>query len=266
MTEGYRGTHSPKALYDAYRSLSVEMPDKQQVFFVDVREYRNYGLPESDYSCVAGVEEGYNRLHRAVVRHGRKAGAHRYQLTLGNGERLLVHTTDLLRVYIGKGSPDEIQMALRLAVEYKLVRPTLGALQSYCDKYIGLDCSGFTGVYYGPPYRGKRSTDYRTAGREVKELSELVPGCAIVWLRTNHLSIIDSVYRHYVVNDEQVAVECMVAEATAARMEVDDPNDGLNYSSYTILKEAKGWYVTRRVMRRKQLRETHPAVTIRDLG
>ncbi|MFN7936390.1 MAG: hypothetical protein U0R19_23885 [Bryobacteraceae bacterium] len=284
MTQGYRSTHTPKALYDAYRTLTVELPDQQLLYFVDIREYRNYGLPKSEYSCLAGVE-AFNKLHRAIAKDGKKAGPHRYNLTLLRrvagpppvdeslagwgggvaGEKLLVHTTDLMLPYIGKGAPDEIQLALRLAVYYGLVKPTLGDLQAYCNEFIGLDCSGFTGVYYGPPYRGKSSVAYRTLGKEVKELADIEQGCAIVFLKTNHISVIDSVYRDYVVNGKKVAVECMVAEATAAKMEMEDPNDGLNYSSYTILKKPKGWDVTRRIIKGEELKDTNPTVTIRKL-
>ena len=177
----------------------------------------------------------------------------------------MVHTTDLLRVFVGKGSPDEIQLALRLAIYYGLVQPTLGALQTYCNDYIGLDCSGFTGVYYGPPFRGKSSVEYRKAGQAVDDLNSIVPGCAIVWLNTNHIAIVDSIVQPYEEKGALIGVECMVAEATGAQLSLDDPNDGLNYSSYTILKKKKGWDVTRRIVRGSELRDTNPTVTIRSL-
>ena len=292
MTEGYKSTHTPKALYDAYRNLTVVLPDQQLLYFVDIREYRNFGLPNSEFSCVAGVKHGYERLARAVVKNGKKVGPHRYKLFLLRrvagpppiddsisglsavapqglvaGESIIVNTTDLLRVFVGKGSPDEIQLALRLAVYFGHVQPTLGALQAYCNDYIGLDCSGFTGVYYGSPYRGKSSVEYRTAGRAVTEITGLAQGCCIVWLNTNHISVIDSVVQTYDEKGVQNGVECMVAEATAAKMEIDDPNDGLNYSKYTIVKRSKGgWHVTRRIIRKDELKDTNPTVTIRSLN
>src|SRR5689334_6459679 len=81
MTHGYRSTHTPKALYDAYRNLTVELPDQQLLYFVDIREYRNYGLPKSEYSCVAGVK-AFDKLQKAIVKDGKKMGPYRFELAL----------------------------------------------------------------------------------------------------------------------------------------------------------------------------------------
>ncbi len=52
----------------------------------------------------------------------------------------------ILNPFIGKGSPEEIQAVLQLAVRYGLADKD--ALQQYCDDtFIGLDCNGFVGNY-----------------------------------------------------------------------------------------------------------------------
>ncbi len=52
----------------------------------------------------------------------------------------------LLRPFIGKGSPEEVQVVLQLAIRYGLA--TEANLQKYADdSKIGLDCNGFVGNY-----------------------------------------------------------------------------------------------------------------------
>jgi hypothetical protein len=51
------------------------------------------------------------------------------------------------RAYSGKGSPAEILDALWLANRFKFVDGP--SLQSYCDRFLGLDCNGFVGNYVG---------------------------------------------------------------------------------------------------------------------
>jgi hypothetical protein len=48
--------------------------------------------------------------------------------------------------FYGKGSPEEVQVTLQLAVRYGLIKAE--ALQQYCDNgNIGLDCNGFVGNF-----------------------------------------------------------------------------------------------------------------------
>ncbi|MFN2532840.1 MAG: hypothetical protein ABR555_16235 [Pyrinomonadaceae bacterium] len=54
----------------------------------------------------------------------------------------------------GKGSPEEAQIALQLALRFKVVNTT-SELQQYCDDNVGLDCNGFVGNYLEHGYRGK---------------------------------------------------------------------------------------------------------------
>ncbi len=58
----------------------------------------------------------------------------------------------ILRPFAGKGSPEEIQVVLQLAVRYGLT--TKDKLQSYCDDHLGLDCNGFVGNYVRQVYDG----------------------------------------------------------------------------------------------------------------
>ena len=55
--------------------------------------------------------------------------------------------TNLERVFMGKGAPDEIQDAVWMASCVNLVTPD--TLPSYCDKNLGIDCGGLTACYWG---------------------------------------------------------------------------------------------------------------------
>jgi hypothetical protein len=60
--------------------------------------------------------------------------------------------------FFGKGSPEEAQITLQLADRFGLLGG--GTMQSYCDKYLGLDCNGFVGNYL---VHGRRERDWQTA-------------------------------------------------------------------------------------------------------
>ena len=64
--------------------------------------------------------------------------------------------------YVGKGSPESIQIALQLAAadlpgSAPLVTP--GRFQEYCDRWFGLDCNGLVGNYLRHEYAGIHWSD-----------------------------------------------------------------------------------------------------------
>lgn len=69
--------------------------------------------------------------------------------------------------YVGKGSPESVQVALQLAAAELPGSPPIVApenYQAYCDKWLGLDCNGFVGnylrhVYEGVPWYDVDATD-----------------------------------------------------------------------------------------------------------
>jgi hypothetical protein len=72
--------------------------------------------------------------------------------------------------FLGKGSPEEVQITLQLADRFSRLKG--GAMQAYCDTFLGLDCNGFVGNYLVHGLRGAdwdaepRGTDY-LAGRKI---------------------------------------------------------------------------------------------------
>jgi hypothetical protein len=94
----------------------------------------------------------------------------------------------IVRPFYGKGSPEDCQIVLQLAMRFGLANQ--GSLQTYADNNLGLDCNGFVGnwLWYGlrgnPWYRlpdkaskGPSSLiDYLVRNPFVKTLDELKTG------------------------------------------------------------------------------------------
>ncbi len=50
--------------------------------------------------------------------------------------------------FYGKGSPEDVQVTLQLAVRFGVIQPTKQAIEAHCDiDHLGLDCNGFVGNY-----------------------------------------------------------------------------------------------------------------------
>jgi len=78
--------------------------------------------------------------------------------------------------YVGKGSPEAVQVALQLgAVELDgspaIVKPE--DFQSYCDAWFGLDCNGLVGNYLRHEYEGVAWSDV-TANRDANAPDNLI--------------------------------------------------------------------------------------------
>jgi hypothetical protein len=102
--------------------------------------------------------------------------------------------------FMGKGSPEDMQIVLQLAVRYGLIGKTQQEIQNYCDekqgktqmgKNIGLDCNGFVGNFLwhtvgGHPWIDKPANSkeshtstgikslLRNVGRQIKTMEDLV--------------------------------------------------------------------------------------------
>jgi hypothetical protein len=142
------------------------------------------------------------------------------------------------RSFVGKGSPDDIALTLRLAVRYGLTHPA--ALRSYCDRYLGLDCSGFVANYANSEL-GMNFDVANTAANSFAPLNmrrasidDVQPLDVLVWSQTNHVAIIDSLDQDRINFDRMKSaspnlssLECTVAESHGHR--------GLGYCNYSIV-------------------------------
>jgi hypothetical protein len=245
---------TPHDLYKTYRHLDVDLLDGQWIIGIDIHEYRNNrdDYLQGEFSTAAGTA-AYNELVTQVQKHCECIGQGKYRFLYSESQvqkrrwvvtysKVHVITTwpDLQRPYVGKGTPDDIRMALRLAVHYELLKPTRPDIQNYCKDNIGLDCSGFASAYYGGQWMGKGADDYRKAPKLTK-LEDVRPGDAIVWQNEPHIAVIDKI-----TSKEETAagivssLDCKVAEATRDHMLTLGVPDGLNHTDYHLLFDGPG--------------------------
>jgi hypothetical protein len=238
-------------LHDEYRDLYVTLTNGQTLFGIDVHEYRNHELA-GEFSTAAGVTE-YDRLRKIIEKRCQRVAKGKYRFveaqktTESNGwsrtvyeGQILTTWPDLMRPFIGKGTPDDIRWAIRLAVHYDLLEASVSSIQKYCDANIGIDCSGFASAYYGGNWMGKGATHFRDNAPKITRIEDIKPGDAIVWQSGVHIALIDKIVEVHREGSLVYALTCMAAESTANRMLAGGPSDGLNYSEYCILFERPG--------------------------
>jgi hypothetical protein len=152
---------SPVEYFEAYQSLTIPSPDGSSDLATGISVDR-YKL---GWTQVANDERG--RLARkiqkdhAILKQADPDAMIRVRVQTANGieehefaDLTFAETNQLWALvrypYVGKGSPEAIQVALQLAaVELPGSPPfiTPDAFQAYCDKWMGLDCNGFVGNF-----------------------------------------------------------------------------------------------------------------------
>lgn len=253
--------------YNQYRRLYVDLVTGFRLYNIDVHEYRNahdyfQGGNEisADHDVDAGMDQAWAPLRQKIRREGRSLGTGRYQVTFSYTNATEVATTtlgadgrpvitmpaihfvtetidtrELAPAFYGKGSPSAIRKALRYAVAFGLVQPTASALNTYCQDYIGLDCSGFVGNYlqqegnsaFGPE---TGATNFAPAASRISSMDQIREKSVIVWKNTNHVAIVHSVEPICRVDGKVFA---MVAESCGSSLTPGDVHtDGLNYTQY----------------------------------
>ena len=78
--------------------------------------------------------------------------------------------------YVGKGSPESIQVALQLAAVDLPESPPMVLpedFQSYCDRWFGVDCNGFVGNYLRHVYGGVSWSDVNLSS-DASEANDLI--------------------------------------------------------------------------------------------
>jgi hypothetical protein len=151
----------------------------------------------------------------------------------------------MMKVHAGKGSPEEIAVALHLVAKYKMYDKKFHddlaqGVQDYCTRYIGLDCNGFVGNYAQAIGLSKRpSTDISTfspPGARRSELGDVRANDVIVWPNYSHITIIDSVDKVTTGPDGKQSRDCRVVEASASNVskETKAANGALQNSVYTL--------------------------------
>lgn len=112
---------------------------------------------------------------------------------------------NIIHAYTGKGSPSEISDAVWMAHRFGQIinpkKPKASAvpLQTYADYYLGLDCNGFVGNYFGIDPNTSIS-EYQVKRR--KDVDTIKPNDVLCWYRAwkdakkwGHIALIDTIYR-----------------------------------------------------------------------
>src|SRR5262249_2808855 len=126
----------------AARYLPVMVPGNGATYPINVSRY-HLGQETAAKDQLLGA-----LADRFAVNKKKDAG---YQLTLTiNAKPFTIASWQeiavaLYRPFIGKGSPEECQLVLQLAVLVGGVSPA--RLQKWADDNLGLDCNGFVGNY-----------------------------------------------------------------------------------------------------------------------
>ena len=236
-------TTTPGGLYRTYRSLDIPLVDGTKIYGIDVHEYRNHDLG-GDFSTAAGLE-AFEQLKSVVTKKCKSIGGKSYRFVYSdddqvNGWKRTVYRADIIttwpdmmRPFLGKGSPDEIRMVIRLAIHFGLLAKTASAVQEYCDKNIGLDCSGFARAYYGT--RWSSIAGVRDNSQRITRLEDIRTGDALIWNSGGHVAVIDTIKSIEREKGIAYCLTCNVAESTADPMVAGGPTDGLNYTEYYLL-------------------------------
>lgn len=146
-------------------------------------------------------------------------------------ETIEIHNHEMMRFFTGKARPREVARALFLAQAVGAVAPTETALQAYCDDHSGMDCSGVAALIYGYVGLDRNASWYTNQGIARTRIEDIRARDAIVWLKANHIAIVDSVDP----GADENKITCWVVESTAGKLVRSDA--GVQYSQYVFERD-----------------------------
>jgi hypothetical protein len=248
--------------YNCYRNLRVDLINSFSILGLDVHEYRNAkdffaeepsNRVSEDHEVTVGMNV-WGKMQGRIKKKGTQIGTHRYQIDFekefGDGRirlhREMVAYSTVGPSFYGKGSPEGISQALRLAVALEMTDATHAALQKFCDENIGLDCSGFVGNYLrhkglGPDLGpSSKVSAFAPPAYRVKELSDIRAESVIVWESGSHVAIVDRVDR--TMGKMDGTVHAWVAESTGSQRiggRAGANTDGMQYTKYIFRSVSK---------------------------
>jgi hypothetical protein len=131
-------------MFLGYSNLLVRLDDGS-IGLIAIDRYLNAGItgnPKYPRAIRAGEEK--DALLGAIGNELGVPGTPPLQFEIGGQ---VVSRRTIQKTFAGKGSPGEIRTTLWLASRYK--RTSSVTLRSYSDRFVGLDCNGFAGNYWG---------------------------------------------------------------------------------------------------------------------
>jgi hypothetical protein len=282
---------TPFGFYSVYRDLDVALANGLHVYGLDVHEYRNARTywakrapgaappARNDWDIFDGMNGGWyplwSLIQKATIKKVGKRGlvvaAQVSDPVADPGPVIQIEEIedwyDLLRVFEGKGSPDAIRQALRLAHLLGLIGvkgTPEGDMKRWCRDFIGLDCNGFVGNYLrhcGVAAPGAslfdtpetRPIGFAPTGKRLSKIGEVGASDILVWTNDSHIAIIDTI-DSTVLDDKGAPTGLLVwvCESTGGRTVSGDVHtDGLLHTQYVIksvgrdgvfqVARAKGW-------------------------
>ena len=196
-----------------YLDLATQLDDGSLVT-LSVDRYLNAGLKLKRTLDAAKEKDG---LLDAIATELKVKYPPPLQFTI---DGLTINRLELQRVFSGKGSPDNIRTAVRLASRYK--RTDAKTADKYCNSFIGLDCNGFAGNFWG--IDPTTSIDAYDVNRR-KAVADVVAGDVMIFYKKGeraaaHIAVVDEVR----VADKQF--EVTVAQSAGLEVGLDHFNWG----------------------------------------
>ena len=98
------------------------------------------------------------------------------------------NSTGVNACFSGRGQPQDFEDALAMAAMAGMCKATKSSMQRFCDKRMGLDCSGFVSVYYQRVGKlpGRKSHNakqfYDNKYKLIEKLEDVRMGDCLVWV------------------------------------------------------------------------------------
>jgi hypothetical protein len=185
----------------ASRYLPVQVPGPTQTYPINISRY-HLGTPTAAKDQILGAVGDHFKTNQ------RKDKSYRLSLTVNATPAEFASADELkpsLNAFWGKGSPEDCQIVLQLALKLGNVRPE--RLQSWADNNLGLDCNGFVGNYLfhevlqngwrtatGKNQIGPSTTidEYfkRWVQNPIEDLSKVLPGRIHLIVRVNDAGVV----------------------------------------------------------------------------
>lgn len=159
---------TPQAFAKEYRP--VKCMYRKITYVADVYRYLSKNTGAGDEKRLEGAQAAKAFILRdlenddGVLREGQ-----RYRVGEG-ADRAYVTASAIENAFQGTATPNELSQVLWLAAyqghivsEVKVKKPEVSTAQDFADWYLGMDCTGFVGAYFG----AVRSIDWYLAKRPI---------------------------------------------------------------------------------------------------
>jgi hypothetical protein len=136
------GKLTPAQYAKRYLPVMVMASGSAEAYPITVDRYRIGDPPPAKDQLWSAVKAHFASEQRKNRNYRLELIVNRQLVTVSSAQEIL---RAVVNPFSGKGSPEDVQVALQLAVKLGVV--PAGRLQMWADANIGLDCNGFVGNY-----------------------------------------------------------------------------------------------------------------------